>query len=133
MQKTTGNFERVLANFALLMMPATVVGKALITQPAHNCCRMFTGTSFSGDFRDICYDVNQYGEYGQKSEWYGYAGSYWCGQSVSYSFCTDDTSDCSGQKGVSGAGNIKNINMDIRWGEDHHQLERIYLRHYDAS
>ena len=125
MQKTTGNFERVLANFALLMMPATVVGKALaITQPADNCCRMFTGTSFSGDFRDICYDVNQYGEYGQKSEWYGYAGSYWCGQSVSYSFCTDDWSDCSGQKGVSGAGNIKNYDMDVNLGEAH-RLQRI--------
>lgn len=96
----TRNFERVLANFALLLVPATVVGKALvITQPEPNCCRMWTDTSFNGEFTDYCYDVQELGKNGQKTELTGLTGmkeSYWCGQNVSYSFCDGMTDDCSG-------------------------------------
>ena len=138
----TNNFEKVLANFALLLIPATVVGKALVVaEPKPNCCRMYNGESFSGDFHDYCYDVKENEKNGQKTidndtitavpigKFFN--KSYWCGQSVSYSFCYDGAKDCSGLDGASGAGNIKE-NFD--WAGSQYVYARVLkLSHYDAK
>ena len=66
------------------------------------------------------------------SDWHDNAESFWCGAHVEYDFCNDIDGDCGGHLGQSGAGNIKNYDMDENFNWIFIALNRIELRHYDA-
>ena len=61
--------------------------------------------------------------------WNDAVQSWWCGKNIKYEFCANVGGDCSGDLGVSGAGNLRTSSMGSSGIPN--TLDKIKLQYYD--
>jgi len=76
----------------------------------------------SADFAgESVFQMDAFGFHDKMSSW-------WCGKSVSYDLCSNTSGSCTGNNGMTGAGNARSANAG-----HNDSLDRVVLRYYDAS
>ena len=104
-----------------------------IGYPGDLCCSFYKDYNFGGEKLNVCYintdgsmqtlDLRDYG-------WQDSIKSYYCGKSIMYDFCNENSEDgiCMYQHGLNGAGTIKSSKIG-----HHDMMNEIHFYPYDPT
>ena len=128
----------MFAKFAVgtLLFAVQAFGKDVnsLDYPGDYCCTLWEAAGYEWSSVNLCLPTDSDTGIPTKDDEtfllknYGFdniMSSWWCGKYVSYDFCVNETGDCTGQNGDSGAGNI----MVPSVGHND-QISRVELHRY---